>query len=55
MAIHSNTSMISDRLTVVIHSHGEPRNNWLLKILDSSVIQDFHQIKKKAKFAIKPH
>ena len=40
--------MISDRLTVVIHSHGEPRNNWLLKILDSSVIQDFHQVKKRA-------
>ena len=55
MAIDTNTSMISDRLTVVILSHGEPRNNWLLKILNSSVTQDFHQIQKKAKFVIKPH
>ena len=50
----TNTSMISDRLTVVIISHGEPRNNWLLKILYSLVTQDVHQIKKKAKFANKP-
>ena len=55
MAIDTSTSMISDRLTVVILSHGEPRNNWLLKILNSSVTQDFHQIQKKAKFVIKPH
>ena len=46
MAIDTSTSMISDRLTVVILSHGEPRNNWLLKILNSSVTQDFHQIQK---------